>query len=401
MHKRKKILAISYLFPNSQQPNHGIFVLNRLKAMSKYAEVTVINPIPWNPLHLFFKKYKHFRAIPSIDNIGGLTVYHPRFFSIPAVFKSLERFSYYRAIRLVSEQAGGKHAFDVIDLHWTFPDLPAAVKLAKTWLKPIILTLRGMEAFYLKETGSRKDIIAKSMTKVSAIISLSDEMLRHAKTYVERDVLSKIVINGVDRDVFGFIEKESARRQLGLDIQRPIVLSVGSVIKRKGFDVLIEAMMLLKSQNAQDEFPILYILGAEGPEGDYRKELQSKVALLGLDDYVIFFGSVDNSNLKLWYNAADVYCLASRGEGSPNVLTEALACGLPSVATDVGAVNDIARLTGANVRVVPKEDPSEMATMLSEQLNTASDRHENSRTFLQHDWDWCARSVMDILDNLG
>jgi glycosyltransferase involved in cell wall biosynthesis len=226
-------------------------------------------------------------------------------------------------------------------------------------------------------------------------------MLRHARTYVERDVLSKVVINGVDRDAFGFIEKESARRQLGLDIQRPIVLSVGSVIKRKGFDVLIEALMLLKSQNAEDEFPILYILGAEGPEGDYRKALQNKVTLLDLVDDVIFFGGVDNANLKLWYNAADVFCLASRGEGSPNVLTEALACGVPSVATNVGAVNDIACLTGANVLVVPKEGASEMATMLNEQLNTGSNRHANSKTFLRHDWDWCARSVMEILDNLG
>ena len=42
---KKKIIAISYLFPNCNQPNHGIFVLNRLKAMSKYADITVINPI--------------------------------------------------------------------------------------------------------------------------------------------------------------------------------------------------------------------------------------------------------------------------------------------------------------------------------------------------------------------
>ncbi|MDU0356364.1 hypothetical protein RS130_22935 [Paraglaciecola aquimarina] len=79
---KKRILAISYLFPNCNQPNHGVFVLNRLKAMSRYADITVINPIPNSPLHGFIGKFAVLKDIPEKEELGGLSVHHPRFLSI-------------------------------------------------------------------------------------------------------------------------------------------------------------------------------------------------------------------------------------------------------------------------------------------------------------------------------
>ncbi|MBW2998206.1 hypothetical protein KY321_01585 [Candidatus Woesearchaeota archaeon] len=78
-----KIITVTSLFPNSKQKNHGIFVLNRVKAMSKYADVEVIAPIPYFP---FIKKNRP-RNIPFYEEIDGISVYHPRFFSIPKLFK--------------------------------------------------------------------------------------------------------------------------------------------------------------------------------------------------------------------------------------------------------------------------------------------------------------------------
>ena len=75
---RKRLLALSYLFPNVEKPNHGIFVYNRLNAMAKYADITVINPIPWSPLHFFINKFKHLRNIPVKTQRGNLTIYHPQ-----------------------------------------------------------------------------------------------------------------------------------------------------------------------------------------------------------------------------------------------------------------------------------------------------------------------------------
>ena len=87
---RKRLLALSYLFPNVEKPNHGIFVYNRLNAMAKYADITVINPIPWSPLHFFINKFKHLRNIPVKTQRGNLTIYHPRYLSIPGYAKGIE-----------------------------------------------------------------------------------------------------------------------------------------------------------------------------------------------------------------------------------------------------------------------------------------------------------------------
>ena len=98
---KKKIIAISYLFPNCNQPNHGIFVLNRLKAMSKYADITVINPIADSPLHRKISKFSHLQSIPELEVIEGIDVYHPRYFSIPGHLKSIEVLTYRRAVQKV------------------------------------------------------------------------------------------------------------------------------------------------------------------------------------------------------------------------------------------------------------------------------------------------------------
>ena len=86
---------------------------------------------------------------------------------------------------------------------------------------------------------------------------------------------------------------------------------------------------------------VFYIAGSEGPAGDFRKGLHNMIAQAGLENRVRFIGQVKNDELVYWYNAVDMFCLASRSEGSPNVLTEALACGCPSLSTDTGAVREI------------------------------------------------------------
>jgi hypothetical protein len=126
---KKKIIVISYLFPNSQQPNHGIFVLNRLKAMSKYADITVINPIANSLLHRKISKFSHLQNIAELEIMQGISVYHPRFLSIPGYLKSIEIFTYRRAVQKVLDEIGND--FDLIDLHWTFPDLPCGYWLSK------------------------------------------------------------------------------------------------------------------------------------------------------------------------------------------------------------------------------------------------------------------------------
>ena len=235
-----RILAISYLFPNSQQPNHGIFVLNRLKAMSKYADITVINPIANSPVHKYIDKFKNLQSIPLEEQLHGVHVYHPRFFSVPGHLKSLEVFSYRSAVWSVLKML--PDSFDLIDLHWTFPDLPTGSWLSNKLAIPFNVTLRGMEAFHLQDAGLRKHIVSHYLKKADKVISLSEEMARTANELAGTASKTVVIRNGVDTDKFYYINQEECRNKLELPSNEKIILGVGALIHRKGFDLVIKGL---------------------------------------------------------------------------------------------------------------------------------------------------------------
>jgi len=391
MPDRLKILAISYLFPNCKQPNHGIFVLNRLKAMAKYADITVINPIADSMLHRKIAKFSHLWSIPELEQIGGITVYHPRFFSIPGHLKSIEVLTYRRAVQKVLDEIG--YEFDLIDLHWTFPDLPCGNWLSNKIGKPFHVTLRGMEAFHLQDSGIRKHIVSYYLKKANKVISLSEEMARKSDELAHTANKTVVIRNGVDTDKFYYLDQLECRKKLGLSPSDKIILGVGALIHRKGFDIVIKGLSRILSTKGLDSTKF-YILGAQGPEGDYRKELNQFITLHGLQKNVEFVGAVPNSELITWYNAVDVFCLSSRGEGSPNVLTEALACGTPSVASSVGSVPEIMSSEKELGFCVPNEDLIEMTKRIIDVLSREHDRKKQALSFKKYTWDWCAQEVM-------
>lgn len=390
INKRKKILAISYLFPNAEKPNHGIFVYNRLNAMAKYADVTVINPIPWSPLHSFIDKFKHLRNIPTKTQRGNLTIYHPRFLSIPGYVKGVEIPTYRSAVKKVINKIG--FDFDLIDLHWTFPDLPTGDYLSNRYGVPYRVTLRGMEAFHIQDGDVRQGAVAQYLNKVGSIISLSTEMANQAISMGVSPKKVTVIRNGVDTDKFFYKPIEESRALLNLPKEHKIVLGVGSLIHRKGFDVVIKAMAEIESKERLFHF---YILGSEGPEGDYRSELKKVVREKELENFVHFVGAVPNETLVDWYNAADVFCLSSRGEGSPNVLTEALACGCPAVSTKVGSAPDIIESEEDLGVLVDVDDNHNMSNALLQLLAKENDRQQRAEVFGKYTWDWCAKQTFD------
>ncbi|WP_085300415.1 glycosyltransferase [Cognaticolwellia mytili] len=394
MPHKLKIIAISYLFPNCNQPNHGIFVFNRLKAMSKYADITVINPIPDSPIHRRLRKFSHLQGVPELEIMEGISVYHPRFLSIPGHLKSLEVYTYKQAVKSVLDNIG--YNFDLIDLHWTFPDLPCGDWLSNKIKKPFHVTLRGMEAFHLQDTGLRKKIVAHYLKKANKIISLSEEMAKKSDELSNTANKTVVIRNGVDTAKFYYLDQDKCREKLGLPLNEKFILGVGALIHRKGFDLVIKGLEEVIATKGLENCKF-YILGAQGPEGDYRKELNQFIEGHKLQEHVVFVGAVDNSELITWYNAADVFCLSSRGEGSPNVLTEALACGTPAVATNVGSVPEIMSSEDDLGFCVENESQNEIIAGIIGVLLRNNNRKKQADFFNKYTWDWCAQEVMKCI----
>ncbi len=390
-----KILAISYLFPNSQKPDFGIFVMNRLAHINTHCQVKVINPVPWFPLSFLFEKYCHISKIPYKETLGGMEVFHPRFFIIPGMFKFIDALTFTVAVMACLYRWKKRFEFDLIDLHWTYPDLPSGRLLSWLTSKKLLVTIRGKEALCLNEKSLRSRIIRYCLPLSDQIITLSDELKSHVLDIgFDKDRVLTIR-NGVDLDIFRQMDQKRCRHKLALPENDYLVLSVGSLIFRKGHDRAIRSF-----KNLLDIKPDahLYILGAKGPEGDYRGKLTRLVQTLSLCNHVTFIGRVSNKDLALWYNAADLFCLLSRGEGSPNVLTEALACGCPCVATDVGCVPDILSHSFLG-QVAPNHGP-DVFPFFMDAAKGNYDRKQIAQHMKSYGWGWCAKNVIEVYNRI-
>lgn len=163
-----------------------------------------------------------------------------------------------------------------------------------------------------------------------------------------------VVYNGVDFARFDTPESGDVRRQLGIPTDAVVVLAVGSLIRRKGQDLLIEALRQLAPLH-----DVHLLIASDGPE---RISLDRLTQELGLQARVHFLGFYDN--LPDLYRASDIVALASRADAFGLVLAEAGYFSRPVVATDVGGIPEVIddRITGL---LVAPGDPGALADALS------------------------------------
>ncbi len=399
MNRRLKVLALSYLFPNRMRREYGIFVLNRLKALGKHVDIKVINPLPWFPFQGRFERYHGYSDIPLCDKLEGVEVYHPRFLTIPKYFKKEEGERYFRAISGLVDNIHEQFEFDLVDMHWTFPDLPAGIRIAQKYDCRSLVTLRGMEALHLESSDPRRSVVAEGLRQVDHIVALSNELKLAGDRLSGDSRKSEVIRNGVDVERFYFIPKAESVVKTSVDATSISILSVGSLIYRKGFDLLIKALARC-TNDLPDTNIKLYIIGSQGPEGDYREGLNRLIHDLNVADRVQFVGQVPNDQLVYWYNACDIFCLASRGEGSPNVLTEALATGCPCITTDVGSAKEIIQSIDGLGECVPPDSEIALSEAIESVMSKSYNRADNARRYGKFDWDWCASKVLATYQQL-
>lgn len=319
------LLTFSTLYPNAAQPNHGVFVENRLRHLvaGGGVESTVLAPVPWFPSRSTrFGAWCRYAASPRQEWRHGLRVYHPRFVSLPRIGMLSNPLTLYHAAKTaVGRLLRGGLSFDVIDAHYLYPDGVAAVWLARHLNKPVVITARGSDTSLLPRHAIPRRLIRDAIADADALIAVSaglKEGLVSLGTPPERVTVLR---NGVDLELFRPVANRTAvRAELNLD--GPTLLSVGLLIERKGHHLIIEAMRDLPDHT-------LLIVG-EGPD---RQSLRTLAERCGVANRVRLLGSQPHADLPRYYSAADGLVLASSREGWANVLLESMACGTPVVAS--------------------------------------------------------------------
>jgi glycosyltransferase involved in cell wall biosynthesis len=384
-----KVLSLSTEFPNPLEPGKGRFVRSRLEAIACRAYLFVVAPIASldyaNPQRHLFAALR----IPRKREEGHMHVLHPRWLYPPYGGWANAFFLFARLLPALA-RLRARRRFDVIDAHFAHPEGIAAVLLGRILGAPVLVTIRGSELRYRRQR-SKRFWMSWALRRADRVIAVSDGLRELAIALGVDPWRVRTVPNGINADVFFRRDRLACRASHGIAAAERIILSAGDLAELKGHHRVIAAVKSLIDRGVPAR---LLIAGGVGRSGRYAEALRQQVTAEGLGNQVAFLGEVTQEALAELMSAADVFCLASSTEGWPNVVNEALACGTPVVATDVGAVRQMI-VSDRHGSVVPVDDGEALAETLRAALTGRWDHEAISDWGRSRSWSQVAEEVLE------
>lgn len=379
-----RVLSFSYCFPNRVNPTWGVFIAQRLTALSQRedVELEVCAPVPMFPI------VSHLQSgIPPLQETNhGLTVHHPRYFYVPKFMKHLDGKLYARGLLPWVRDYCKRSQPKIFDAHFAWPDGVGVYHLSRKLNIPYVVTLRGWIWVGMNQPKLWSQAI-EALQNAHAIINLCKPMADICRKLGCEEQRLHVIHNGVNRKLFYPIDNAVARKALGLPQHLSLIVCVAYFQRRKGIIEVIQALAKLSSDTH------LLIVGMPA-EADYYAEVLRTIDKLNLTDRVIIAGQQPHEKLPLFYNAANVTVLVSYWEGCPNAIMESLGCGTPVIATPVGSVPEQV-IPGKNGYIVPMKDPDALAEALRKALSQNWDCQQLAASVMS--WNEVAHEVQKVL----
>jgi glycosyltransferase involved in cell wall biosynthesis len=321
------ICVVSSWIPSKRRPNFAPFVYNFAENLGRFdINVSVITPL----------------------EDGEESITHEDFMTIYRV-KSI--FPLFLILRLI-----GKIKPDII--HVQAPNFfsCSAIPAAKLRKIPIIATVHRAEVDTIANPTFffRKHALAR-FNKIIAVSNYTKSLALKAGASESQ---INVIYNSCDERFFFYgREKNVLRKKLNFRSDDRIILFVGNLIRRKGLSLLMESLNLLR-----DKIPdfLALIVG----EGEDLQNLKSMVNKYGLNRNVIFYGRISKTKLSDLCALADVFVLPSTSEGHSVALLEAMASGLPIVASDIEGNKESVE-DGVNALLFKNANREELAEKLA------------------------------------
>jgi glycosyltransferase involved in cell wall biosynthesis len=255
---------------------------------------------------------------------------------------------------------------DVIHIHGVSQKNLPATLLARWLRKPLVLTLHTAGQDEPEAVRRRGRLASWAFRSPDLVLSVSPSLRDRFQEGGRTEKRVMLTPNGIDTERFrpaDAAERRDLRRAFGWPEAQPVVLFVGFFSRDKRPDLLFRAWRRLTPEMR----PKLVYVGATG-SGYYEIDrliadgIRAGAAAIGRADDVVF---VEPTNeIERYVRAADVFALPSAREAHPLALLEAMACGLPSVASRLAGATDVVIEDGVNGRLVPVDDESAFAAAL-------------------------------------
>lgn len=262
-----------------------------------------------------------------------------------------------------------------------------AVKLAKKYSKPVVLTQHNTFIRYggfLDFAEKLNDLLIgrRVLQESDKIITVSKATLNYVLSLGADQRKTEVLYNGVDLERFKpSPSKMEIRKILGFPKNFFIILTVRRLVYKNGIDLLLESAKTAVKKNPH----LLFLVVGSGP--DFKK-INLKIHEFKLEKNFRLLGFISDNHLPLYYNASDMFVLPSKsGEGLPLVILEAMACGLPIIATNVGGAPEVVKEVCG--MVVPADNALSLAEAVLEfSKSDPSVESKRIREIVEENYDW-------------
>lgn len=308
--------------------------------------------------------------------------------------------------------------YDVIHSHYWMSGI-AAASLSDLWAgTPIVHmfhTLGEMKNRIARSEAERegayrilgeRQVIGRANRIIVATLA---ELTQLRFLYKADDKKMTVIPPGVDVSHFYPIPSDEAKMFIGLKPDDRMILFVGRIEPLKGVDTLIQAMSCLQVKEADGKPLHLAIIGgdpAASPEemNTEMARLQKLCADLGLDQSVVFLGMRDQDKLPYYYSAAEMVVMPSHYESFGMVALEAMACGTPVIASEVGGLGYLVR-DGETGFTIPDQEPDTLCDKISWLLNDGELHATMSRKAVDYAqdyaWEKIAKQIVGVYQAVG
>ncbi len=331
-----RVLAISHMFPAVRSERHGIFICREAQHLRRYGvECSFLVGRPWTPwpLHHFGRWSDYGPANPLVAP-DGLQARRVSYARLPGLgFRRYEGRSLAAAAMGPAARWHEEEPFDLVLGVSMLPDAEAAVIVAAQLGLPVAALAVGSDVMvYPQRLGALYRQLGDTLERVDLPVGVSQSICtRLAETgRCRREPLCVYL----SRDTEAFspaAEKEAVRRELGWPTDRVVAIFVGGLVETKGIRELVAACESLLER--YENFMLVCV-----GEGAFRAKLSELARRVGRPEAVILTGRVGPEEVPRLLQAADFMVLPSYSEGMPQVILEAMNCGLAVVATRVGGV---------------------------------------------------------------
>ncbi|MBI2613549.1 MAG: glycosyltransferase family 4 protein [Candidatus Levybacteria bacterium] len=398
--KKIKILVVTSSFPRSKADWWGQFILKIYEHLPKDRfAITILAPhSPGAKLKENFEDINIFRFpyfYPFSQEIltTGSGILHSKGNILAKIQVStflLSEFVYVIFILLTKK-------FDIVHSHWILPQGFFGVIAKYIFKIPLIVTIHGSDIFALKKLNLIKSFVLRKST----IVTANSTATQREAYAVSSNSNPLLIPEGVDLNVFNSKKRDLQWRKK-MNNNDQIIIAVGRLIKWKGFDYLIKAMpKILK------KFPkVKLVIVGSGPE---EMNLKKIVEFLGLDKNVVFLKNVSHDKLSVMYASSDIFVspsITNEASGEKEalgiVIIEAIASGIPVVASNSGGIRDT--VDGKSTGFLAKEkDPDDIAQKTTDLLSNLKIRREIIKKGLRHvekrySWDILAKKYSDLYE---